>query len=87
MYERWCSFAVPALEGEGTSTDVNANVQPLRRLPDLRYALVAGRFVDVAANRVRRPRKIGRRDLSVAIALLDRTSRWSGSVAHAFLRC
>jgi len=33
---------------------VNANVQPLRRHPELRYAQIAGRFIDIAANRVRR---------------------------------
>ena len=33
---------------------MNANIQPLRRPPELRYARVAGRYVDVAANRIRR---------------------------------
>ncbi|HET9484575.1 MAG TPA: winged helix-turn-helix domain-containing protein, partial [Xanthomonadales bacterium] len=33
---------------------MNANVQSLRRNPELRYARIAGRLVDVAANRIRR---------------------------------
>ncbi|HVF34685.1 MAG TPA: winged helix-turn-helix domain-containing protein [Candidatus Saccharimonadia bacterium] len=33
---------------------MNANVQSLRRTPELRYARIAGRFIDVSANRVRR---------------------------------